>query len=105
MEEDTDANYNIVEEDEEDGTNRFIQETFNKARMDDDGNQFDVFYDIPVLGRASAPLYEGLKISLLFAIFLLINLKVVNGLSNTCVTQLLRYVIYIFCHSNLVCAR
>jgi hypothetical protein len=48
MEEVNDAN-NAVEEQEEDGTNRFIHETFNNVGMDDDVNQFDGSYDIPVL--------------------------------------------------------
>jgi hypothetical protein len=90
MEEDDDAN-NIVEED---GTNILIQETFNNDGMDDDDDQLDGVFDIPILEKASQPLYEGSKISLLSAILLLVNLKVMNGLSNTCVTQLLRYVIY-----------
>ena len=62
--------------------------------MDDGDNQFDGAYRIPVLQRESEPLYEGSNISLLFALLLLLNLKVVNGMPNTCVTQLLRYVIY-----------
>ena len=62
--------------------------------MDDDGNQYVRGYDIPVLEGTSQPLYEGSETSLLSAVLLLVNLKVVNGLSNTCVTQLLRYVIY-----------
>jgi hypothetical protein len=90
MEEDDDAN-NIVEED---GTNILIQETFNNVGMDDDDDQLDGVFDIPVLEKESQPLYEGSKTSLLSAILLLVNLKVMNGFSNTCVTQLLRYVIY-----------
>ena len=85
MEEINDDN-NTVEEDEEDGTNRFIQETFNNDGMDDDGNQFDGAYEITVLQKESEPLYEGSKTILLSAILLLVNLKVVNGWSNTCVT-------------------
>jgi hypothetical protein len=90
MEEDNDVD-NIVEED---GTNGLIQYTFDNVGMDDDGNQYVSGYDIPVLERASKPLYEGLETSLLYVVLLLVNLNAVNGLSNTCVTQLLRYVIY-----------
>ena len=53
MEEDNDDN-NTIEEDEEDVINRFIRDTFNNVGIGDDGNQ-----------RASEPLNEGLKISLL----------------------------------------
>ena len=90
MEADNDANNTI----EEDGTNRFIYETFNNVGIYDDGSQFDDAYDIPVLHRESEPIYEGLNISLLSALFMLLNLKVVNGMSNTRVTQVLTYVIY-----------
>ena len=45
MEEDNDAN-NIVKEDEEEGTNGFIQETFNNVGIDDDGDYFDATYGI-----------------------------------------------------------
>ena len=85
---------NTVEEDEEDGTDRFIYETFNTAGMDDDNNQFDGAYDIHVLQRDSEPVYESSEISILFSIQFSVNTKVVNGLSNTCITQPLRHVIY-----------
>ena len=90
MEEYDDANNTV----EEDGTNILIQETFNNVGMDNDDDQLDGVFDIHVLEKASQPLYEVSKTSLLSAILLLVNLKVMNGLSKTCVTQLLRYVIY-----------
>jgi hypothetical protein len=62
--------------------------------MDDDDYQLDDVFSIPVLEKASQPLYEGSKTSLLSYILLLVNLKVMNGFSNSCVTQLLRYAIY-----------
>ena len=96
MEEDNDVDNTI----EEDGTNRLIQETFNNVGMDDDDNQYVGGYDIPLLERESQPLYEGSKTSILFDVLLLFNLKVVNGLSNTCVTQLLRYVLYFMTFST-----
>ena len=76
---------------EEDGTHRLIQETFNVG-MDDDDN-IDGVFNIPVLEKEIQPLYEGSKTSLLYAMSLLMNLKVMKGLSNTYVTRLLSYVI------------
>ena len=61
--------------------------------MDDaDGNDneniddFDDVHDIPLLEKAYEPLYEGSKTNLLSAILLIMNLKVMNGLSNISVT-------------------
>ena len=69
---------------EEDGTHRLIQETFNVG-MDDDDN-IDGVFCIRVLEKEIQPLYEGFETSLLYAMLLLMNLKVMKGLSNTCVT-------------------
>jgi hypothetical protein len=85
MEED-DTN-NIVEPD--DGTNRLIQDIF--APIDEEND--DDIYDVPLLEKEEQPLYEGSRTNILSAIMLLVNLKVLNGLSNTCLTQILRYVI------------
>ena len=60
--------------------------------MDDDDNIDGVFY-IHVPEKEIQPLYEGSETSLLYAMLLLMNLKVMEGLSNTCVTRLLSYVI------------
>jgi hypothetical protein len=84
MEED-DTN-NIIEDD---GTNRLIQDIF--APIDEDN--FDDIHDVPLLEKAQQPLYEGSRTNILSAIMLLVNLKVLNGFSNTCLTQILRYVI------------
>jgi len=92
MEDDDDVN-NIVEEDR---TSILIDETFNNDRIYDDDNQLDGFFDILVLEKESQHIYEGSKISLLSAILLPVNLRVMNGFSNTCVTQMLRYVMYFF---------
>lgn len=90
---------NIVEED---GTNILIQETFNNLGMDDDDNEYDeCALDLPVLERETTRLYEGSKTSLLYALLLLVKLKVVNCLSNTSVTQLPRYVIYFVTFSTI----
>ena len=57
---------------------------------DDD---FDDVHDIPLLNKAYEPLYEGSKINLLSTILLIMNLKVMNGLSNIAITRMLRYLI------------
>ena len=88
MEED-DNNNNIVEDD---GTNELIQDLFTRPDEDDDEDIGDL--DVPLLEKAEKPLYEGSKENLLSATLLLVNLKVLNGLSNSCMTQILRYVIW-----------
>jgi hypothetical protein len=62
------------------------------APMDEE-NQDDSHDVDPLLEKSHQPLYEGSTINLLFAILLLVNPKVLNGLSNTCLTQILRYLI------------
>jgi hypothetical protein len=88
MEED-DNNNNIVEDD---GTNELIQDLFTRPNKDDDEDIGDL--DVPLLEKAEKPLYEDSKANLLSATLLLVNLKVLNGLSNSCMTQILRYVIW-----------
>ena len=68
-------------------------------RMYDDGydhenDDFDDVHDLPLLEKAYKPLYEGSATNLLSAILLIMKLKVMNGISNTSVTQMLTYVIY-----------
>ena len=82
---------------EYDGTNTLIHDSFNVI-MDDDNDddnenddEFDDVHNIPLLDKAHEPLYEGSKTNLLCAILLIINLKVMNGLSNISLTQMLRY--------------
>jgi hypothetical protein len=91
---------------DDDGTNRLIQYIYN-APMDDDVNmeednlQYDndnsdednddeYILDKPILQNATESLYEDTKNSVLSAVMLLVNLKVSNGLSNTCMTRILR---------------
>lgn len=81
---------NVSDSNQEDEIHRLIQDTF--APMDED-NQDDSHDVNPLLKKSHQPLYEGSTINLLYAILLLVNLKVLNGLSNTCLTQLLRYLI------------
>jgi hypothetical protein len=73
----------------DDGTNILIQDIFSP----NDEENFDDIHDVPLLEKAQQPLYEGSRTNILFSIMLLVNLKVLNGLSNTCLTQILRYVI------------
>jgi hypothetical protein len=81
---------NISDSNQEDEIHRLIQDTFSP--MDED-NQDDSHDVDPLLEKSRQPLYEGSTTNLLSAIFLLVNLKVLNGLSNTCLTQILRYLI------------
>ena len=81
-----------------DGTNTLIHDSFN-VRMDGDYDHeheniddFDDVHDIPLLEKEYEPLYEGSKTNLLSAILLIMNLKVMNGLSNIAITRMLRYV-------------
>ena len=95
------VNDNIEEDDhtdnivEADSTNTLIHDTFN-VRMDDDHETtgFDDVHDLPLLEKAFGPLYEGSNTNILSVILLIMNLKVMNGISNRLVTQMLRYVIY-----------
>ena len=81
---------------EDDGTNTLIHDSFN-IRMDDDdvdnenNDEFDDVHDIPLLDKAYEPFYEGSKTSLLSTILLIMNLKVMNGLSSIAITWMLRY--------------
>jgi hypothetical protein len=68
---------------QEDGIHRLIQDTF--APMDED-NQDDSDDVDPLLEKSRQPLYEGSTKNLLSTILLLVNLKVLNGLSNICLT-------------------
>ena len=88
---------NVVEDD---GTNTLIHDSFN-VRMDDDddddddnenGDDFDDVHDIPLLDKAHEPIYEGSKTNILSVVLLIMNLKVMNGLSNISITRMLRYV-------------
>jgi hypothetical protein len=94
---------NIVDDD---GTNRLIQDIYNvpmydhvnmeedNFQDDNDDNEEDIddeyIFDKPILQNATEFLYEGTKKSVLSIVMLLVNLKVSNGFSNTCMTQILR---------------
>jgi hypothetical protein len=72
------------------GTNQMMQDFF--SQMDEDGEN-DGIYDEPLLEKENKRLYEGSITNMLSATLFLVNLKVMNNLSNTCMTQILRYVI------------
>jgi hypothetical protein len=84
-------NLNMLCYKEDDGTNQMIQDLFSQP--DEDGENADI-YDEPLLEKTNKRLYEGSKENSLSATLLLVNLKVMNNLLNTCMTQILRYVIY-----------
>ena len=58
--------------------------------MDDDddpkNDDFDDVHELPLLEKAYKPIYEGSNTNLLSVILLILNLKVMNGISNTSVT-------------------
>jgi hypothetical protein len=56
-------------------------------------DNFDDTHDVPILEKEHQPIYEGSRKNILSAIMFLANLKVLNGFSNTCFTQILRYTI------------
>ena len=70
------------QDDHDDGTSTFDND-------DEDG------IDIPILEKAYEPLYKGSQKNLLSAIVLLVNLKVMNGLSNIAMSCMLRYAIFV----------
>ena len=93
--EEDDHTDNIVEDDD---TNTLIHDTFN-VRMDDDDDHhendyFDGVHDSPLLEKEYRPLYEGSNTNIFSSLLLIMNLEVMNGISNTSVTQMLSYVIY-----------
>ena len=78
---------NVVENDV---TNTLIHDSFN-VRMDDDDDD-DNENNIPLLDKAYEPLYEGSKTNLLSVVLFIMNLKVMNSLSNISIKWILRYV-------------
>ena len=87
---------------EDDGMNALIHDTFGigVAAADDDDLDDDVeddieaIHDIPLPERATKLLYKGSQSTLLSIVLLLVNLKVMNGLSNIKMSCMLRLVIY-----------
>jgi hypothetical protein len=75
---------------EYDRTNQMIQ--YFLAQADEDGDN-DGIYDEPLLENVNKQLYEGSRENLISTTLLLVSLKVMNHLLNTCMAQILRYVI------------
>ena len=90
MEDDDHALENTIEDD---GINTLIHDTFSPSVSDDDD---DDSLDVPLLEKAYEPLYKDSQITLLSVVLLLLNLKVMNDLSNIKMSRMLRYVIYVF---------
>ena len=80
----------VIDTNDDDDINRLIQDTF--APLDEDN--LHGIHDVPLLKKSQEPLYEGSTKNILSTILLLVNLKVLNGFSNTCFTHILRYVMY-----------
>ena len=90
MEDDDHAPENTIEDD---GINILIHDTFSPSVSNHDD---DDSLDVPLLEKAYKPLYKDSQTTLLSAILLLLNLKVMSGLSNITMSRMLRYVIYVF---------
>ena len=84
-----DDNNKIVQDDV---TNQMIRDSFSHPD-EDHGDNNDGIYDEPLLEKENKQLYKGSRANLLSTTLLLVNLKVTNHLSNTCMTQILRYII------------
>jgi hypothetical protein len=77
---------------QDDGKNQMIQDLF--GHLDEDhGDSNDGIYDEPLIEKENKLLYKGSRENLLSTTLMLVNLKVTNHLSNTCMTQILMYVI------------
>ena len=85
-----------IEEDHNDEGDHDDQDDHNDQDDDDDDDDdddIDANLDVPMLEKVHKPLYEGSQTTLLATVLLLVNLKVMNSLSNIAMTHILRYVI------------
>jgi hypothetical protein len=84
---------------EDDGINTLIHDTFSPSVSDHDD---DDSLDVPLLEKVYEPLYKDSQTTLLSTVLLLLNLKVMNGLSNIAMTRMLRFVIlfHYFTHNS-----
>ena len=90
MEDDNHVPENTIEDD---SINTLIHDTFNQSVSNHDD---DDSLDVPLLEKTYEPLYKESQITLLSIVLLLLNLKVMSGLSNITMSRMLRYVIYVF---------
>ena len=80
----------------EDNTSMEEDDNVPKDMIEEDGiGAGDDGLDIPLLEKAHKPLYKGFQTTLILSIVLLVNLKVMNGLSNVAISRILRYVIFV----------
>ena len=80
----------VIDTNDEDEINRLIQDIFTPL---DEDNLHDI-HDVPLLEKSQEPLYEGSTKNIISTILMLVNLKFLDGFSNTCFTHILRYVMY-----------
>lgn len=94
---------NDTMEEDHDDEDHDDQDDHNDHDDQDDDDDVDVELDVPIHEKAHEPLYEGSEITLLTTVLLLVNLKVMNGLSNVAMTRMLRYAIFFhyFTHNSL----
>ena len=78
----------VIDTNSEDEINKLLQDTF--APLDHEDNLHHI-HDVPLLEKSQELLYEGSATNILSAILLLVNLKVLNGFSSTCLTLILTY--------------
>ena len=73
-----------------------IHDTFGTtvATFSNDYDDIEAIHDTP-LEKENMTLYEGSQSNLLSVVFLLLNLKVMNGLPNIIMSRYLRFVIYV----------
>ena len=74
---------NIIEED----VTSTIYKDDEICGSNDDGDNLDM----PIIEKAYEPLYQNYQATLLFALLLLENFKVMNGISNVAMSCMLRY--------------
>ena len=92
MEEDDNVPQNMIEED---GIGAGEEEAHNDGTNEFDNDDEDGLHT-PLLENAHEPLYEGSQTTLLSAIVLLVNLKVMNGISNVAMSRNAK--VCHFCH-------
>ena len=78
---------------EEDGIGVGDENSQDDGTSTSDNDDEDVI-DIPILEKTYKPLYQGSQTTLLLTIVLLVNLKVLNSISNIAMSHMLRYVIF-----------
>ena len=91
MEEDDNVLEDMIEED---GIGLGDQEAHDDGTSTSDNDDEDGL-DIPILEKEYKPLQQGSQTTLLSSTTLLMNLKVMNGLSYVAMSHMLRYTIFV----------